>query len=99
MMNPYGQSGEPSLLGKFLALVASVILLVVGFMFSVVIFAVVVVVALAAWGYLWWKTREVRKAMKERPPGGHVINGEAIVVDDAQSVQTGSKTDIQKRQS
>lgn len=69
-------------LGKFLTPLAGAILLIVGFMFSLVIFAVVAVVGLAVGAYLWWKTRELRKAMRERPAGGQVIDGEAVVVDE-----------------
>ena len=82
-MNP---RTEPGLLGKLFALVIGAILLVLGFMFSVVLLAVVAVAGLGAWGYFWWKTRALRKAMREHRPGGdecgHVIDGEAIVVEE-----------------
>jgi len=77
--------------------VASVVLLVVGFMFSMVIFAVVVVVGLAAWGYFRWKTRELRQAMRAHPSHGHVIDGVVIVVDDPESARTARITDIQDK--
>lgn len=81
------QTREPSLLTKLLAVIGGVILLVVGVMFSLVILAVVAVAGLAAWGWFWWKTRELRKAMQQRPAGGHVIDGEAIVVDESSSTR------------
>lgn len=70
--------------GKALALVASLVLLVVGFMFSVVLLAVIAVGGLLAWGYVWWKTRALRRAMREpeRPADGQVIEGEAIIVEE-----------------
>jgi len=79
------QAREPGLLAKILAALAAAILLVLGFMFSLVILALAVVAGLAAWGWFWWKTRELRKAMSQRPADGHVIEGEAIVVDEYQS--------------
>ena len=45
-----------------------------------------VVVGLLVLGYLWWKTREIRRVMREAPvnrQGGDVIEGEAVVVDDS----------------
>jgi hypothetical protein len=47
----------------------------------VLFLAVVVAVGLVVWGYFWWKTRALRQAMRERPPGGHVVEGEAVVVE------------------
>jgi UPF0716 family protein affecting phage T7 exclusion len=82
------QAGEPSLLTRILAAIAGAILLVLGFMFSLVILVLIAVAGLAAWGWFWWKTRELRKAMKQRPAGGHVIDGEAIVVDDSSPIRT-----------
>lgn len=81
------QAREPSLLTKIIAALAGMVLLVLGFMFSVVILVLVVVVGLAAWAWFWWKTRELRKAMRQRPADGHVIDGEAVVVDEYRSVR------------
>ena len=68
----------PGLLGRLLTAVASAAVLVVAFMFSLVIFAVFATVALAGGLYLWWKTRALRRQLRERPPGGRVIEGEVI---------------------
>lgn len=67
----------PGFLGGLVAFVASAVLLVGLFMISVVVFVAILTVGLAVWAYLWWNTRELRKRMRERPPGGHVIEGEA----------------------
>jgi O-antigen/teichoic acid export membrane protein len=83
-MHHYGQSPQPGPLGKLFALVAGAILLIVGFLFSVVFLAIVAVAGLAVWTYFWWKTRKLRQAMRERPPGGQVIEGEVVVVDESQ---------------
>ena len=33
---------------------------------------------LALFGYFWWKTRALRKRLRENPPGWHVVDGEVI---------------------
>jgi cobalamin biosynthesis protein CobD/CbiB len=55
----------PGLLGKILALVATVVLAVVALMFSAVLLAVILVVGVIGFAYLWWKTRAVRKQFRE----------------------------------
>lgn len=68
----------PGLFGRLLTAVASAAVLVVAFMFSLVIFAAIAAIALAGGIYLWWKTRALRQQLRERPPGGRVIEGEVI---------------------
>lgn len=83
-------SGQPGPLGKLFALIFGAILLVLGFMFSLVILAVAAVIGLAAFGYFWWKTRALRKVLREqqaaaanaKPAGGEVFEGEAVVVEE-----------------
>ena len=61
-------------------LIVGAALLVAGFMLSMVVFAVLAALALVAWGYLWWKTRDLRRELRERPAaGGRVIEGEVIL--------------------
>lgn len=67
-----------SLVGKILALTAGALLLIAAVMFSLLIFAVAAVLGVFVWGYLWWKTRELRRRMRESPPGGRVFDGEAV---------------------
>lgn len=74
----HAQPRFTGLVGKVLAVLAGLVLVAVGLLFSVVVFAILVSVGLVAWGYLWWKTRELRKQMRERPAGGHLIEGEVI---------------------
>lgn len=69
-------------LGKAVALIVGAILLVLGFVFSLVLLAIIAVAGLAAFGYFWWKTRELRKTMREQAPGGQVIEGEAVIVEE-----------------
>ena len=79
-LDNHGGSGlrARSLIGNVLAFAASVILLVVGVMFSLLILAVAALVAMGILGYLWWRTRGLRRQFRERPPGGRVIEGEAV---------------------
>lgn len=59
---PDTQSGP---LRKAAGLIVTVLLAIVALMFSAVFFAVVAVLGLIAWGYVWWKTRALRKQMRE----------------------------------
>lgn len=87
------QPGESTLLTRILAAVTGLILLVVGLMFSLVLLAVLAVAGLVGLGWFWWKTRALRKTMKQRPADGHVIEGEAIVVEDIQSIRVVEEID------
>lgn len=92
------RAGPPGPLGKAIALIGGLALLVVGFLFSVVVLAVLAVVAFAVGGYVWWKTRALRRAMREArmrhgPPGtgapggdGRIIDGEVVVIAEADRV-------------
>ena len=90
--------GAPGFLRKVAVAVAGATLLVLGVAFSVVFFAVAVVVGATAWGYVAWKTRAVRREMRARmeeaasdpmrgeaprdTARGRVIEGEAVTVPD-----------------
>lgn len=54
----------PGVLTRLFAIVAAGGLAVLTFMFSLVIFSIVLAVGLIGGLYLWWKTREVRKQMR-----------------------------------
>lgn len=83
---------ETGPVGKFITAIVGAILLVLGFMFSIVLIAIVVVVGLGVWGWYWWKTRAIRQQINERmrehaeqprhAPGGDIIEGEAVVVEE-----------------
>ena len=85
--NPSNTTLAPPLtaLKNIFALLAGIVFLVLGFLFSVVLLFVFVALALAVWGFFWWKTRKLRREMRENPPGGRVIEGEVIVVDESTS--------------
>ncbi len=64
---------------KFFATLGAAGIFVLALMFSVVLFAAVAAVGAVAWGYLWWKTRDLRKKMREtKPDEGLVLEGEVI---------------------
>ncbi len=54
--------------------VLGVLLFVAAFVFASVILAVAGAIALLLWGWLWWRTRELRKAAARAD--GAVIEGE-----------------------
>jgi len=73
------------LLRKALAFAAGAVLLAAGLMFSLLVFAFVAAGALMLWGFLWWKTRELRRQLRAGPPGGRVIDGAAVRDTDTTS--------------
>jgi len=56
-------------LRKVVALIATVVLLGLVLMFSAVLLVVIAIFGALAWVYLWWKTRTVRKQMREFQAG------------------------------
>ena len=75
-----------SLAGRLLGFAGALIAAILAFMFSIAALVVVAVGGALLGGWLWWKTRAVRRQMQEamqaqaqqRPAGGHVIEGEAV---------------------
>jgi ABC-type bacteriocin/lantibiotic exporter with double-glycine peptidase domain len=62
-----------SLLGRIIATVLTLVIGVGLFMFSMIVFAVLLVVALVFGTYLWWRTRGLRRQLREQiaQSGGH----------------------------
>ena len=69
---------SPSLLCKIAAFAVTLALFGLVLMFSLLLFAVVLTAGAIVLGYLWWRTRDLRKQMRKHPPGGVVIEGEVI---------------------
>ena len=79
-----------SLMGRVLAFAAGAVVLVAALFFSVIVFAVLLVVGVVAGAWLWWQTREVRGVLREQmreaqrgasspqPREGEVIEGDYI---------------------
>ena len=59
----YTSANPPSLLQKMLAIIVTAALVTLGLMFSAVLFAAILIVVAVGW--MWWKTREVRRQMKQ----------------------------------
>jgi hypothetical protein len=79
-----------SLAARIAGAVFAVFAIGVALMFSVVIFAGLALAALSFWGWFWWKTRALRRRVREEmraqgfgtPDGADVIEGEAVRVDE-----------------
>lgn len=57
-------SGLPGPLGRIAGIVIGAVLAISALFVSVIAFAVVVVVAVIAGGWLWWRTRDLRKQLR-----------------------------------
>lgn len=82
----------PGVLGKVVAFIMSVALFALAFMFSLAALAVVAVAGILFAGWFWWKTRAIRRQLREqgvvfetsqRSEGGQIIEGEVIRESDA----------------
>lgn len=87
-------TGPRSLVGRVIGALVTLGALVVGLMFSVVLFGVALVLGLLVWGWLWWKMRRViRQAQQDprfqqfrdmngapppSPDDGQIIEGEVL---------------------
>lgn len=88
----HSPAGRPGLLRKLVAIVWAVALIGLVLMFSAMLLTIILVVAVIGGAYLWWKTREIRRLMREQgqnfPPcdaqaesdvfRGEVYSGEVI---------------------
>lgn len=82
MKNPiYFNTKSPNLLNKVAKIVVSVVLIGLALMFSALLLMVIVIVGAMAWGYLWWRTRDLRKQMSKYSPGEVVVEGDVIEGD------------------
>lgn len=80
----------PGLLARLAGFLVGAIVLVAAFAFSLVLFAALLVIGAMVWGYVWWRTRDLRRQMaaqmaeqmaeqrREQRPGGRVIEGEVV---------------------
>jgi predicted DNA repair protein MutK len=95
---PSSSARSPGLLRKTAALIATLVLAVVALMFSALLLAVILVIAIIGGIYLWWKLRKLMRNFQP-PQGatmhsddfagetakGEVIEGEVIRVDTART--------------
>lgn len=87
--------GQSSWVVRIFSTLAAIAILALGFVFSVAIILALLIVAVIAIVYFWWKTRALRKAYAARAANEHVydkadaqgalrppIEGEGTRVDD-----------------
>lgn len=67
-------------------MIAGAALFVGALVVSVVFFAVVLAVGLGLGGYFFWKTRHLRKQMRQRSDEGDVIEGTVISSEEVRPV-------------
>jgi hypothetical protein len=65
----------PGPLRKIAAFIVTAALVGLVLMFSAVLFAIILIAGTTAWAYLWWKTRALRKQMRNFPPRGEMMGG------------------------
>jgi len=76
-----GGTQAPGLFGRIIAGIAAAGLLIAAFVFSLIVFAIIAAAGLVLAGWLWWRTRALRKQMRDHPPhppGGNIVEGEVI---------------------
>lgn len=88
----YTSARPPGLLRKAAAIVTTAAVAAALLMFSAALLAVILVAGTLGAGYLWWKTRGLRRQMRNFPARGapvqseaftgEIIEGEVIRVDD-----------------
>ena len=76
---------SPGLLRKTATVIAALALAGVALMFSAILLAVVLIVVVFGGAYLWWKTRALRKLMKEQmrgfPPHGATMRSDTFAAE------------------
>jgi len=85
-------ASPPGVLARVLGLAVGAVVLVASLIFSVVVFAILLGVAVLGGAYLWWRTRELRRQIREQMqaqdagrgamPGGASDAGRPPATDD-----------------
>jgi Flp pilus assembly protein TadB len=86
---PTLRPGPPSLLTKVLAVVIGAALLVVGFAVSLVMLAVVLGAGIVIGGIVWWKTRDLRKRLREQAMQAQQMHEQQVRKRAAQRMDSG----------
>lgn len=75
-----GQVRQLGVLPKIFAILGGAVVLAAAVAFSIIVLAVLVSGAVLIGAYFWWRTRSLRKQMRETQPRheGNVIEGEVI---------------------
>jgi HAMP domain-containing protein len=75
----------PNLLQRILGAMLGVALFIAAFIFASVLLAIAATAALLIWGWLWWRTREIRRAAREDE--SVVIEGEYRVERETRRIE------------
>ena len=82
--NPSLEGRSPGLLARILTLAAGVVAVAAALLLSIFVLIGLACAGVVVGGYLWWKTRALRRHLRERPQGGgRIIEGE-VIPDDRQ---------------
>jgi len=96
------RTGLGGALGGVLALVAGGVVVVAALFVSAIVFSMLLVAGMLAGGWFWWKTRSLRKSLRERvarrqqearssgmadDPAGQVLEGDFIRETDGRSTR------------
>ena len=79
----------PSLLAKMVAVVIGVALLIMGFAVSLVMLALVLGAGIAIGGFVWWKTRDLRKQLREQAMRAQEMHEQQVCKRPGQRVDIG----------
>jgi len=80
----------PNFLQRVLGVMLGIALFVAAFIFASVILAIVAAAALVIWGWVWWRTREIRRAAREGE--NVIIEGEYRVERDIGHIDDDGRT-------
>jgi hypothetical protein len=93
----YPRASAQGIMGRILAGLTGVVVLVGAFVLSIVLFAFLAGGLLLLGGYLWWTTRRLRKRLQELAHQERVIEGEAVREgDDAYPALRGTQSTSQR---
>lgn len=85
LAGPAASRGGSGLIGRLLSLVVAGVLLVLGLMFSALVFVALALVALLAGAWFWWKTRDLRRQLKVAEEAWRNAPAGAAEYDSAES--------------
>ena len=80
---PHLQRRTPGFLSRLFTAGVGIVLVAGTLAISLMVIAAGALAAVVAGSYLWWKTRELRRQIREQPRGGRIIEGEVIRDDPA----------------
>jgi hypothetical protein len=72
---------------KIIAGLIGATVLILALMFSLVMIPVIIGVGMIGFGYFYWKTRALRKAMAQAAEQHAVIEGEAVVIREETTIR------------